>query len=273
MSSTAAADRPLSGRRILVTRAAEAGDRFGDLLRERGAEVVAIPLIRFVSPRSEAPLDQAASRLETFDWILFTSATAVEWFLRGLAGRGVPRSRWSGIPVAAVGEKTAGSLRREGVRVDLVPPTFQAEGLLERLDASRVKGKRILFPRAEEARELLVEELERRGAEVALVPVYRTARAEESRAPLREALAGRRIDFVTFTAASTVRHFVELVGEASLPELMRGVRVGCLGPITAEAARSRGLFPDVVPERSTMEDFAAAIVAACRAGEEGAGRS
>jgi uroporphyrinogen III methyltransferase/synthase len=122
-----------------------------------------------------------------------------------------------------------------------------------------VRGVEILFPRAQEARELLVEELERRGARITLAPVYRTVPVTQSRGLLQTALSAREMDAVTFTSASTVRYFVELAASSDLPSRLRGIAVACLGGITAEEARSRGLFPDVVAARSTLEDFADAI--------------
>jgi len=256
--------RPLAGRRILVTQAEEKGERFARLLQERGAEVLRIPLIRFEDPDSWEALDLALGRIDAFHRVLFTSATAVDRFFerhrRLTGGTRLPAS----LRVAAVGPKTAEAILRWGHAADLVAESFRAEGLLEKLPAQAVTGREILFPRAQEARELLVEELERRGARLTLAPVYRTLPAEESRGPLREALRSGRIHVATFTAASTVRHFVDLLGEDDLPGLMRGVTIACLGEVTAETARSKGLQPEIVPARSTLEDFAEAIAEAFR---------
>jgi uroporphyrinogen III methyltransferase/synthase len=122
-------------------------------------------------------------------------------------------------------------------------------------------GQEILFPRALE-RDLLVDELRRRGATVWLVPVYRTVIANESRDPLLQALASRSVQVATFTSASAVRHFVELVGASGCATLLRGVKVACLGEVTAQAAQDRGIRPDILPPHATLEDLVGAIVRA-----------
>jgi len=251
--------RPLAGRRILVTRAEEKGGRFARLLQEQGAEVLQIPLIRFEDPDSWEPLREALSQVQRFHRILFTSATAVDRFFERLRAFAGDSKLPAALSVAAVGPGTAQALARWGHAAQLAARSFRAEGLLEMLPTQQISGQEVLFPRAQEARELLVEELTRRGARVALVPVYKTVPREESRGTLRTALNSGRIDVATFTAASTVHHFADFLGEADLPRLMRQVRVACLGQVTAEAARERGLHPDIVAERSTLENLAAAI--------------
>jgi uroporphyrinogen III methyltransferase / synthase len=248
----------LSGRRILVTRAPEGGDRLSELLRGAGAEIVQIPLIRFAPPDSWDPFDRAADRLDAFHLVLFTSVTAVEWFFRRLREREISSKPLLRIPMAAVGAKTAEALLSRGLRVEIVPEAFRAEGLLEALTTTDISGKEILFPRAQEARELLVEDLTRRGARVTLVPVYRTVRADENRDRLLATLS-EGLDLVTFTATSTVNHFVELIGSGRLAEIRGRIGIACIGPVTADAARAHGLGPPILPCRSTLEDLVAAI--------------
>lgn len=258
MSAPGPAAPPLSGRRILVTRSPEQAGALSDLLRASGAEAVEISLIRFEPPDSWEPADRAIEALEEFSLALFTSANAVDGFLRRIEERGSDPRRLSRLELAAVGPKTAESLLRRGFEVSRLPENFQAEGLVEALRGRALRGARILIPRAQEAREILVEELERRGASVSVAPVYRTRAAEENRRALRAALE-KGVDMVTFTASSTVLHFVDLAGPDRLA-VPRGFRVACIGPVTAECARSRGLVPDVVPPRSTIPDLADAII-------------
>ena len=257
MSGPGGGALPLSGRRILVTRSPEQSGEFALLLRSLGAEVVAIPLIRFDPPDSWETADRAIDGLSRFSLILFTSANAVEFFLRRLRARGAGSGALGSAALAAIGPKTAETLQSHGLRVEIVAEEFVAEGLLAALKGRGVEGNEILIPRAEEAREVLVEELEKRGARVTVAPVYRTVRADESREPLIAALKSG-VAMVTFTASSTVRHFMDLLGPEA-PALMSGVRVACIGRITADAARARGLTPDVVPGRSTVSDLAEAI--------------
>jgi len=251
--------RPLAGRRILVTRAEEKGNRFGRLLEERGAEVLQVPLIRLEDPDSWEPLDSALTRLATFHHLLFTSANAVDRFFERLRRQGATGNFPETLSITAVGPRTAQAVARWGHGVDRVAQAFRAEGILDALSELELAGREILLPRAQEARQLLVEELTRHGARVTVVAVYRNVLVDESRQPLLKALRRGSVDVATFTAASAVRHFVELAGAAELPSLMRDVKVACLGEVTADEARTLGLEPQIVSARSTLEDLAEAI--------------
>jgi uroporphyrinogen III methyltransferase/synthase len=257
MSDQVAEKLPLAGRRILITRSPEQAGDFAALLREQGAEVIQVPLIRFDPPDSWEAADRAIDRIDAYSLVLFTSSNAVDFFLRRLRARGVPPGALSRATLAAIGPKTARELEKNGLPVRLIPERFVAEGLLESLEGDGVEGKEVLIPRAQEAREVLVEELERKGARVTVAPVYRTVPARENRELLVSSLRDG-VDMVTFTASSTVRHFLDLLGSEAI-RLTRGVRVACIGQITGETARAGGLSPDVVPERSTVADLATAI--------------
>lgn len=252
---------PLAGKKILVTRAGEGSDRLAALLAAQGAEVVHIPLIRFADPPSWEPLRAAVSRLERFDRAIFTSGTAVERFFARLAEFSGSAGLPPGMPVSAVGPRTAAALARAGCREVQHAASYRAEGLLDLLPASEVAGREILFPRALEARELLVDELRRRGATVHVVPVYRTVIAREQRDALLAALRAR-LDVATFTSASAVQHFVELLGDPSSAILPRETKVACLGEVTGQAALERGIHADIVPPHATLEDLVGAIVRA-----------
>jgi uroporphyrinogen III methyltransferase / synthase len=248
---------PLSGRKILVTRSPDQAGEFAALLRQRGAEVVCISLIRFDPPDSWDAADRAIDRLGSFSLVLFTSANAVERFLARLEARGRDPGILSRSRLAAIGPKTSQALLQHRLRPSLVPQEFVAEGLLSLLEGESVAGMEILLPRAQEAREVLPDELEKRGARVTVAPVYRTVRADGNRDLLMASLRSG-VDMVTFTASSAVRHFLELLGPER--ERARGLRVACIGRVTAETALAGGLSPDVVAERSTVEDLAAAIL-------------
>jgi uroporphyrinogen III methyltransferase/synthase len=248
----------LTGRKILVTRSSEQASEFVDLLRDKGAEVLQVSVIRFDPPDSWEAADRAIQRLNHFSAVLFTSANAVECFLRRLKRWRLDSPALSPLTLAAIGPGTARALREHGLHAGVVPDRFVAEGLLASLEGSSLEGKEILIPRAQEAREVLPAELERRGARVTVAPVYRTVRAEENRGPLRSALRGG-VDMATFTASSTVNHFLDLLGPEG-PLLIRGVKIACIGEVTAQAARARGLVPDVTAGKSTVQELAAAIV-------------
>ena len=203
---------PLQGRRILITRARDQAGVFADLLRERGAEVLLAPAIRFEPPDSWDAADRAIARLGRFTLVIFTSANGVEAFFGRLEERGGLLSDLHAT-LAAIGPRTAEALKRRGLSVDLLPESFRAEGIVDALKGRDPRGEEVLIPRAQEARDLLIVELEKRGARVTVASVYRTRRDDESREPLIRTLESGGLDMVTFTASSTVE-----IGRASCRE-------------------------------------------------------
>jgi uroporphyrinogen III methyltransferase / synthase len=184
-------ERALEGRTIVVTRAAAQAQRFTQLLESAGARVVEAPAIVIGPPPSWEPLDSALAALETFTWVIFTSVNGVAMVDRRLAARDLGWSAMAGRHVAAIGPATADALAEHGVRPDLVPGEYRAEGLIERLRSLVRPGDRVLLPRAAQTRDVLVVELKRMGAQVTEVAAYSTRRAEAGTARLREALRGR----------------------------------------------------------------------------------
>jgi len=235
--------RPMFGRRVVVTRAREQAAEAVALLQEMGAEVVELPMVEFAAPADGgAALRGAAQRLAAFDWVVFTSANAVE---RVFAEVRDARA-FGGANVAAVGAKTAEALARHGVVADLVPERYVAEGLL---DAFPDGPGAVLLPRAEVARDVLPDGLRAKGWRVDVVDAYRTVPARPSAQELERAGGA---DAVMFTSSSTVTHFVALAER--VPPV-----VACIGPVTARAAEAAGLHVDVVAEESTVGALVAAL--------------
>ena len=243
---------PLFGRRIVLTRAEEQAGESAEQLRRLGADVVAAPTIEIVEPSSWAPIDAAIAKLETYDWLIFTSRNGVERFLARLDASERDLRAIKG-KIAAIGPATAEALSQARLKVDCLPQEFVAESLLDALDAE-LNGKKILIARAEVAREVLPEELRRRGATVDVAPVYRTVVPDA--ATLRKALAEKRPDWVTFSSSSTVRHFIEMADEVAL----QGVGIASIGPVTSATLREYGFEPTVEAEPHTMDALIAAIV-------------
>jgi uroporphyrinogen III methyltransferase/synthase len=214
--------------------------------------VVIAPTIEIVEPSSWALIDAAIAKLETYDWLIFTSRNGVERFLARLDASERDLRAVKG-RIAAIGTATAEALAAARLKTDCLPQEFVAESLLEALDAD-LTGQSILIARAEVARAVLPEELRRRGASVDVAPVYRTVVPDSS--ALRETLAGKRPDWITFTSSSTVRHFVEMAGEDAL----QGVRVASIGPVTSATLREFGVEPMVEAEPHTMDGLIAAVV-------------
>jgi uroporphyrinogen III methyltransferase/synthase len=252
---------PLKGRTILVTRAEKAGDELGAKLRALGAEILSLPGLEIVPPASWAALDAAVARLASFEWLVFTSRNAIEPFFDRLLKQGPKTIALRGLRVAAVGRGTAGALEARGLHVSVVPPEHVAEALGRAL-APSVSGKRVLWPRAEQAPDRLTPLLVDAGAlEVAAVAAYRSQTPKVDAAPVRAALTAGRVDAVTFGSAQTLRGVLQLLGRDGLGWLHR-TRVICLGPVVASACREAGLDNVTVAKPHTLQGLVKATVRA-----------
>lgn len=253
--------RPLFGKRIVVTRAQDQAGEFTHLLAAYGAEPVEAPTIQTVPPDSWQAMDLAILHLVDYHWLIFTSVNGVGPFMARLQSAGRDSRALSHLRICAIGPRTAQELGRYGVVPDVVPAQYQAEGILARLTEEQLRGKRVLIPRAETAREILPEQLRERGALVDVIPVYRTIVPTGDLHALEQQIGEGRIDAVTFTSSSTVRNFVELTGGAEKARrLMARVTVACIGPITARTAEEFGLPVAIVAKENTVPALADAIV-------------
>jgi len=244
---------PLFGKRIVVTRARHQADDLSVLLECQGADVVEFPVIEIVDPDDRSEIDAAYERIGSYDWLLLTSVNGVERFLGGLLAAGHDIRELAGVAIAAIGPATGEAVRRYGLHVAAQPTEFRAEALIDAL--GEVRGRRMLIARAAVARDVLPDELRRRGAFVDVVPVYRTV------LPAHLPDAGELGDFdvVTFTSSSTVTNFVRIVGER-IAQLLQGKVVAAIGPITAKALEDAGLSCHVMPTDYTVPALADAIV-------------
>ncbi len=250
---------PLRDRLIVVTRAREQARALSALLEEAGATVLAAATIVIEPPDSWAPLDEALRRTPEYDWAVFTSVNGVEMVKRRLGALGLAPRALADCRLAAIGPATAQALGALGLRPDVVPEEYVAEGLAAVLEPLIRRGDRVLLARAAETRDLLVRELERMGASVEEVAAYRTRPASEGAEVLKAALLAGRVDAVTFTSSSTVRHFAALFAPGELGHHMSGVAVACIGPVTMATAREVGLVPTVMAEEYTIAGLARAI--------------
>jgi uroporphyrinogen III methyltransferase/synthase len=251
--------RPLEGRTIVVTRAAAQAQRFVSLLQAAGARVLETPTISIEPPPSWAPLDAALDAAGSFVWLTFTSVNGVAMVDRRLTGRRLTWSCFAQARVAAIGPATAEALAEHGLRVEVVPREYRAEGLVERLRPVLVAGDRILVPRAAQTRDVLVKQLTHLGAVVTEVPVYTTKRVGASGAALRNALAAGTVDAVTFSSSSTARNFAEIFTEEERQAWFASLTVASIGPITAATAAEYGLLTRVMPSEYTIPALARAI--------------
>lgn len=251
--------KPLFGKRIIVTRAKEQAPEFMTLLSSYGAEAISFPTLEIAPPPSWAEMDAALERIERYDWIIFTSVNGVQAFRKRLAALRKDLRLLKGISLCAIGPRTAAEVEGWGLQVDLVPSEFKAEGVLQALDERGIAGKRFLIPRAKEAREILPEEIQKKGGEVDVVPAYQAVRPGHDPASLETLLRGKKVDMITFASASTLRNFMEILG-SERRSWMADSAVACIGPITAETAREFGLKVDVMPSEYTLPALAESIV-------------
>ena len=228
-----------------------------EALEEAGAECLEIPTIKIIPPESFEALDEALREIETFNWVIFTSQNAVRYFRERLYAVGKDARSLSRSRLAVIGTATAESLAEMGLRADLVPKEFRAEGLIAAFAKLDLKGQKILLPRAEEAREILPEKLREMGAEVAVVPAYRTVLPEESRKALLSALE-EGVDLVTFTSSSTAKNFFKLL--EGRENLLQNVVLASIGPITSETLRKLGHPPQIEAREYTIAGLVAAIL-------------
>ncbi|HEU4557236.1 MAG TPA: uroporphyrinogen-III C-methyltransferase [Longimicrobium sp.] len=247
--------RPLSGRRIVVTRARAQASGFAASLQALGAEVIQLPAIRVERPEDPRPLHEAVECLDSYHWIVLTSANGVDSFFSALREAGRDARALASARVCAIGPATAAELEKHGIRADLVPPEFVAESAVEALASSgELNGRRVLIPAAEDARAALRDGLRERGAEVVSVVAYRTVRDGTGADEVRRRLDAGEIDLLTFTAGSTARNFAALVGTG-----VGSAKVASIGPVTSAALRELGMPVDVEAEEATIAGLLRAI--------------
>lgn len=244
--------KPLFGKRVLVTRALEQSGDFTKILEKEGAEPIAFPTIKTTAPPSWKELDRAIKRLSTYDWAIFTSVNGVKYFFERLYKTGYDIRELKGVRICAIGPMTAKAIEKLGIRVDLTPKEFKAEGLIEALGKRNIKGKRFLLARALKAREVIPEEIKRLGGKIDVAPAYRTVKPSKEAGELGKLLLEGSIDIVTFTSSSTVTNFAGMFGKKRLPELLKDCKVACIGPITADTARGFGMAVDIMPRDYTI---------------------
>lgn len=253
--------KPLLGKGVVVTRAREQASGLAALLQEQGACVVQFPTIEIKRMDDDVPVEQAILRLAEYDWLVFTSVNGVKHFWRVLGDIGLDTRILGGCQVAAIGPATADALREKGVRPDFVPQKYVAESVVEGLLELGVAGKRVLIPRAKEAREVLPEELRKAGCEVEVLPTYETVPARGKVENFEDMLEAGEIHCITFASSSTVDNFFSLVPVETLRRLAPKVKLACIGPVTAKTLDSYGFTPDIQPEEFTIPALVAALVA------------
>jgi uroporphyrinogen III methyltransferase / synthase len=249
-------NRPLSGRRVLLTRPREQTDAVWRRLDALGAEVLLQAAIRIGPPLDWRPADEALRDLEQFDWLVFSSANGVRFLLDRLFDQGGDLRRLGSTRIAAIGSGTAEELVRYRLRADRVPPQFRAESLAESL-AVEAAGKRFLLARASRGREVLAEQLSAAGGLITQVVVYTSTDVDTPDPEVTAALVEGRIDWITVTSSAIARSLASLWGGE-----LRRARLVSISPITSATLRELGFEPAAEAAEYTMDGVVEAILRA-----------
>lgn len=250
--------KPLFNTTILVTRSAGQSSQFRQLLESVGATVLEMPTLVITPPSSWDALDSAIAKLQTFDWLILTSANGVEFFFERLFQQGKNTSELNSVKVAVVGKKTAATLKQKGLKPDFIPSNYIADSLVAEFPES-LQAKKILFPRVETGgRELLVQELTASGADIIEVPAYESGCPKQIDAESLAALQQQNIDILTFASSKTVKNFNDLIQPYNID--ISQVCIASIGPQTSEACQHYFGRYDIQATEYTLEGLTTAII-------------
>ena len=250
-------NRPLFGKRVLVTRSRTQASRMCQLLEDAGAIPVELPAIAIAPPDDYAPLDDAVSRLSSFDWVIFASVNGVDSVFQGLDEQGKDARAFGSARVGAIGPATADALAQRGIRPDFTPSRSVSSAALEELSTFEWNDASVLLPTADIGRDELADGLSRLGAVVDRVTAYRTVTPPDAQQRARDAF-DEGIDIVTFTSSSTVRNLLSLLDNDK--KALSHSLIACIGPVTAATAREMGLQVDIEAEEHTVDGLAEALI-------------
>ncbi len=256
--------KPLANKTILVTRAESQSSKFTALLQQEGARVVEMPALAITPPSSWANLDRAIAEINTYSWLILTSANGVNYFCDRLNTLGYDGRALGGIKIAVVGRKTADALQSRQLNPDFIPPDYVADSLVINFPEN-LAGKKILFPRVETGgRQVLIKELSNKGAEVVEVSAYQSQCPQKIDPQAWEALQKQQIDVLTFASSKTVKNFYTLLQQQistdEIDSLLQNLCIASIGPQTSKTCRELlGRF-DLEAEEYTLEGLTEAIV-------------
>ncbi len=253
---------PLTGKTVVVTRSVSQASQFSNVLRTKGASVIDFPALEIREPESWEPLDEAIAAISTFNWLILTSPNAVNYFVDRCLQQGRDLRALAHLKIAVVGKKTDKFLVQRGLKADFIPPTFIADSLVEHFPENP-KGQKLLFPRVESGgRDILVQAMVDKGAEVTEVAAYESACPPTMPLAAEQVLASQNADILTFVSSKTVRHFAHIMQQtfgANWLDLLQTVSVASIGPQTSRDCRE--LLGKVTVEASeyTLEGLIAGL--------------
>lgn len=241
--------RPLFGKKIAVTRAPHQSLKLGELLTEKGAELLYCPTINIQPIMPNKKLSQAIKGIDKYSCIIFTSTNAVSLFFETLYATNRDARSLANIKILPIGEATAALLKSKGIIPDGMPETFTGEGIIEILKTMEIRGKSFLLPRAEEARDIIVTFIRDHGGACDVIPIYRATLPKKA-VPLVETP-----DIITFTSSSTVKNFIALYGKNAL----RDSTIASIGPVTTRTLNDQGFSAHIEAKRFDIPGLVDAI--------------
>jgi uroporphyrinogen III methyltransferase/synthase len=252
--------RPLFGRRIINTRTREQASALSQRLADAGAEVVELPTIEIVAAEKDGLLDRELANIDKYKWVIFTSQNGVDAFFKLLLSDNRDVRTLSGIKIASIGPGTTAAIKKYFVNVDCTAEEAIAEGLITSLGPfSPWKDVTVLLPRAEKARDILPDTLRSWGAEVTVVPAYKTTRPENTDRTVIEDILNGRYDCITFSSSSTFENFVSLFSPGEFSRISQSLKAASIGPITSQTIRRYGVTPVAEAREHTIPGLVAAI--------------
>ncbi len=253
-------NKPLFGKKIVVTRARTQASKLVEGISELGGEAIEFPSIVIQKEENLNSLHNAFEHLDSYNWIIFTSVNAVDIFFTQLRKQEMDIRSLYGLNICAIGPATRKSLEERGLKVEFIPEEYQAEGILQELESRVKKGEWVLLPRARGARALLPDTLRQWGVHVNEVILYEAVPAGRfSEAKINDIIEGR-VDYLTFTSSSTVSNFVKMVGRDKVLRLNKKLKVACIGPVTAQTASAHGFSVDILAREFTIDGLLQALI-------------
>jgi uroporphyrinogen III methyltransferase/synthase len=250
-------DKPLFGHRVLITRKYS---QDYEILEDLGAELYVYPTIDAAPALDYTAADAAIKNAHACHWLIFTSANGIKYFIKRLTETGGDIRDLKGPRICAIGSRTAEAVREYGIRVDVVPEEFNAEGLIKLFEEmGGVSGRKFLLPRADAAREVFPERIRELGGQIDTPPVYRSINPQVTHKGLKRFLRERKITVATFTSAATFNNLIESVGNETVA-LLKDAAIAVIGPVTKRAVEKAGLKVEIMPEKATVAAMAEAII-------------
>jgi len=253
--------KPLFGKTIVVTRARRQASDLVKQLSDLGAECIECPTIQIVPPDNNAPMIQAIEQISDYHWLVFTSVNGVLQFFNRLFDMGKDVRILSHLKFCTIGPVTARKLMDYGIKTDILPETYRAESVVQAFEQTSMAGKRVLLPRAKEARSVLPDALDKMGAIVDEVTAYQTIAVSGHDSSVASRIQNADIDMVTFTSSSTVINFCNTFPDSvNNSTFLNQVAIASIGPITSDTAHQKGLTVSIEAEEYTIPGLVQAIV-------------